>query len=845
MSLTPNTTQLPNALIYSSDTDAILPLREYLSQFGCQVFVNIRLTNEPEYFFVVGTREFVTEILEKSRHLSCKTLGIVWSYEPISIQAIWKKNCKLAVVAPDAWNQKTISELLHFLVISKEQFFGIGLGSKHPVIIEKKEEPEIVRVRVSPSPVQKTEDVKPVHSIQTTHHPSIFPNTDTTHRMYKEPSQDIRRISQTIASVYAPSPKQPRRIQVGFLSKIAVFLITLLVVGICCLLPYAFLSYHANILTGCINSSDVYCIDHESLVLSRAVPMVASYDGFLSESVSLLFPNAKLPTTPFVSAMVSVTDILSKLPDYRQNGQTFIRGVISGDTQVPVLSLSQKLLRQTQDIIGLTSDINIKLSEMKTLSGFPLGNIISLPIASIRENVSVTIGMLTQTQQLLSLYPVVGGFRDPSSYGVIVQNTDELRPTGGLLQTLLVFTMDGGVIRTKKVEDVTALDATLRGHVAPPGPIQHILGQEHWYLADSNWDPDFPSAAQKILWFYEKETGGTLDGIIALTTQTIRDYLKYMGPLPLAGTQTVLTAQNLSEEILQQPKTTVLGEPPSGAHSILGSVVETILSSISASDTKAGEVFAKTIVRSLLTGETALYFQDDTPQQMVELYEWEREVPKLQDCLGVSQKQFTCAGLPIQINEANLSSSGIIPIITRSQSRELIVDEKGMVTQYATRTISNMQAGGEESSYTAYLQFVYGQNTVVGSVTVNGQTVVQGQPQSPSSFPYWEINTLQHGLIVGVAVRIVPGASASITVTTKTETPISFGPQGAFLEITTQRQAGIPTVPTSTIIRYPHGWNMSTLRSLLSNSLAIQGQLEYNSDLSQDETQYLILKKNP
>ncbi len=201
--------------------------------------------------------------------------------------------------------------------------------------------------------------------------------------------------------------------------------------------------------------------------------------------------------------------------------------------------------------------------------------------------------------------------------------------------------------------------------------------------------------------------------------------------------------------------------------------------------------------------------------------------------------------MPHQINEAKFSSSGVIPGIPRSQSRELIIGEGGMLTQYATRTISNMGAGGEESPYTAYLQFVYGQNTVVESVTVNGQTIAQGQPQDPSTFPYWETNTLQNRLIVGVAVRIVPGASASVTATTKTETPIPFGPRGVFLEITTQRQAGIPTIPTSTIIRYPHGWNMSTLRSLLSNSLAIQGQLEYNSDLSQDETQYLILKKNP
>ena len=61
-----------------------------------------------------------------------------------------------------------------------------------------------------------------------------------------------------------------------------------------------------------------------------------------------------------------------------------------------------------------------------------------------------------------------------------------------------------------------ALDGQLKGHVDPPAPMRDLLGQEHWYLRDSNWDPDFKESAARAAWFYEKEGGVPVDGVIAI-----------------------------------------------------------------------------------------------------------------------------------------------------------------------------------------------------------------------------------------------------------------------------------------------------------------------------------------
>ena len=67
-----------------------------------------------------------------------------------------------------------------------------------------------------------------------------------------------------------------------------------------------------------------------------------------------------------------------------------------------------------------------------------------------------------------------------------------------------------------QIQDVHVVDGQLKGHVDPPTPIKELLEQEHWYLRDSNWNPDFTISGEKAAWFYEKETGLKVDGVIAV-----------------------------------------------------------------------------------------------------------------------------------------------------------------------------------------------------------------------------------------------------------------------------------------------------------------------------------------
>ncbi len=132
----------------------------------------------------------------------------------------------------------------------------------------------------------------------------------------------------------------------------------------------------------------------------------------------------------------------------------------------------------------------------------------------------------------------------PRRFLVVFQNNTELRPTGGFMGSFAeIDTLDGNVSRMWMPGGGSyELQGSLRAVLVPPEPLQLIASR--WEFQDSNWFPDFPSSAQKIMWFYEKGGGPTVDGVIAITTEVVEKILKVVGPIDMPEYGRVITADN-------------------------------------------------------------------------------------------------------------------------------------------------------------------------------------------------------------------------------------------------------------------------------------------------------------
>lgn len=144
------------------------------------------------------------------------------------------------------------------------------------------------------------------------------------------------------------------------------------------------------------------------------------------------------------------------------------------------------------------------------------------------------------------LADVLGG-NGPRKYLFLFQNNQEMRATGGFIGTYGVLDIFNGRVRSFFVDGIFNPDGQLKIKVVPPGPIQKI--SVAWSLHDSNWFPDFPVSAEKAMWFYEKTGGPTVDGVITMTPEIMRDLLEITGPIEMPEYDVVVDTDNFIEKI--------------------------------------------------------------------------------------------------------------------------------------------------------------------------------------------------------------------------------------------------------------------------------------------------------
>jgi hypothetical protein len=157
---------------------------------------------------------------------------------------------------------------------------------------------------------------------------------------------------------------------------------------------------------------------------------------------------------------------------------------------------------------------------------------------------------------LSKILPALGGYPQESNYLILLQNNDELRPTGGFIGVFGLAQTKNGHIISLKTNDSYHLDmpAVDKWKKEPPVPIKKYLKVENWYLRDANWVPDWPLAAQKINEIYSGESlaigqpAPNFSGIIAINPDFISDLIRLVGPINIKGEN--YTPENF-QELLQ------------------------------------------------------------------------------------------------------------------------------------------------------------------------------------------------------------------------------------------------------------------------------------------------------
>jgi len=244
------------------------------------------------------------------------------------------------------------------------------------------------------------------------------------------------------------------------------------------------------------------------------------------------------------------------------------------------LSFSQLTKSQKREILktffeivpklqGAKAKIDLAVEAFNRIPEDEIFSPIKRAIQPLRELLPKLQETITKAIPASEVLPQVLGYPMPKTYLFLLQNNDEMRPTGGFIGTYGIVKLDSGDLVSFSTDDIYKLDFAVEQilNVEPPEPLKKYLGAEKWFLRDANWSPDFPTSAQQALWFYDREiqphlrnteeeddwkatVAENVNGVIAITPDIIEDLIKLTGPATISG-QT-FTAENLVDKLQYQ-----------------------------------------------------------------------------------------------------------------------------------------------------------------------------------------------------------------------------------------------------------------------------------------------------
>ena len=373
--------------------------------------------------------------------------------------------------------------------------------------------------------------------------------------------------------------------------------------------------------------------------------------------------------------------------------------------------------------------------------------------------------------------PKLVGFDGERKYLLLFQNNLELRPSGGYLGVFGIIKVENAKIKSFEMHDTNMFDHFGTVQTEPPQPIKDYLKVTNWQMRDSNWSPDFPTAANQVEYFYHLQGGQEeFDGIIGINAILLEDLLKLTGPIYLTDFNKTFEAKDALYQIEYEVEQ---GYAQRGINygqrkTALKVLIKEILGKITEKDIQDQVELKDLLLKELKQKNIVIFLKNIKDQEMIAKLNWAGKIDKFYpyDYL--------------MINEANLSARKSNAFIKRSA--EYQVDLTGDRPEVTLRIEYNHQ--GEQidwfsTDYQAYLRVYLPYGSVLKeSIGVSDQT---------ESFS--ELGKT----VFGNLIRVSTGQKKVIEF--KYLLPARLATQSEDYRILVQKQIGIESLPFKLILK--------------------------------------------
>lgn len=199
-----------------------------------------------------------------------------------------------------------------------------------------------------------------------------------------------------------------------------------------------------------------------------------------------------------------------------------------------------KLIYEAEpELNGLKANLNLAVLNLEKIHRLGLLWPLYRQISDLKNELQQATILMSRVTPLAKLLPILAGYPEASRFLLILQNNDELRPSGGFIGVYGILESKSGELSALITDDSYHVDMPAVGlwKLEPPAPIKKYLKVENWYFRDANWSPDWPTSAQKIEEIYQGEMNAAkretrpFTGVAAINPDLVADLLRLVGPI--------------------------------------------------------------------------------------------------------------------------------------------------------------------------------------------------------------------------------------------------------------------------------------------------------------------------
>lgn len=439
-----------------------------------------------------------------------------------------------------------------------------------------------------------------------------------------------------------------------------------------------------------------------------------------------------------------------------------------------------KLIKESEpELNGLRANLDLALINLNKIHKIGVLWPIYGKLSDLKFELTQAKNLIEEANPLLKLLPALAGYPQESNFLIIMHNNDELRPSGGFIGVFGFLKTKNGNIADLKTDDSYHLDMPAVGKwkMTPPAPVSKYMGVENWYLRDSNWSPDWPTASRKIQEIFIGESRAVgldvpeINGVIGITPDFVSDLLRLVGPITVKGE--TYTPENL-QTLLQYNVEVAYKEQDISSwdrKAVINELLDELKTRLFALETnKLGEL-ANIFTANIQNKNIQIYFNDSGSESLV--YD-----------LGADGAIKKTASDYLMVVDANLGAFKSDSVVKKGITYNL---KNNGGTANANLSLSYRHEGGFDwrtTRYRSYTRVLVPQGSKL--VSLKGDANTKLDKESISST---DDNDLQK-TIFGFFFSVEPGTSGVISLEYSLPEDISSDIKSRTYQLFVQKQAG-------------------------------------------------------